>query len=434
MSTLAERATAWADGSWDEGRSLLWNPPGSFDELTPPRSLHMVPQSAWYAVGLLMRGDAARAERVLHALCSLQYDRPGVVWHGTFARFAEWPDPPDADAVEWVDYNPNWRQFVGTTFALILRSFPVSADLEARMRHAIDLAIAGEPRDRVPPGYSNIALMKAWLEADESYAQAIVEVFDEHGAFEEYGSPTYYGIDLLALALWRQHPPTPHFAEWGQRLWSVLWADIARWWHPGLRNLCGPYSRAYGMDMSGDVGLLGLWMPEPAMPSLGAPFGHSHDMTMAPLVQLLGGGPIDAKLSDEERVVEQQLPGGRTATGWLAPGVMAGGERGAPFRAEGQFHPATAHWAMPGGSVGWLRLRHRGRVSATATEGVLTVEVHDHHRLGRQPVMVDTSHGGELGARRWTLPGRTIAYDGPPADADGVIDAGESETLTLRFR
>ena len=27
-----------------------------------------------------------------------QYDEPGTVWHGTFARFAEWPEP-DAGAV-----------------------------------------------------------------------------------------------------------------------------------------------------------------------------------------------------------------------------------------------------------------------------------------------------------------------------------------------
>ena len=41
------------------------------------------------------------------------------MWHGTYARFAEWPEPTDG-AVEWVDYDPNWRQFVGTTLALVL--------------------------------------------------------------------------------------------------------------------------------------------------------------------------------------------------------------------------------------------------------------------------------------------------------------------------
>ena len=150
MSTLAERATTWADDAWDESRGLLWNPTGSFDDYgLAPRSAHMVPQSAWYAVGLLARGDTARAERILAELCALQYDRPDAIWDGTFARFAEWPEPPETGAVEWVDYDPNWRQFLGTTFAVILETFDISLSTAARLVEAIERCIAGEPRDRV---------------------------------------------------------------------------------------------------------------------------------------------------------------------------------------------------------------------------------------------------------------------------------------------
>ena len=59
---------------------------------------------------------------VIEALLALQYDQTGAVWHGTFARFAEWPEPT-AEAVEWDDYDPNWRQFLGTTWLVILREF-----------------------------------------------------------------------------------------------------------------------------------------------------------------------------------------------------------------------------------------------------------------------------------------------------------------------
>ncbi len=435
MSSLAERATTWADSSWDESRGLLWNPPGSFEDYgLAARSAHMVPQSAWYAVGLLMRGDTERAERVLEALCGLQYDHPGVAWHGTFARFAEWPQPPDEGAVEWVDYDPNWRQFLGTTFALMLRRFELSRAIASKLHAAVALAIEGEPRDRVSARYSNIALMKAWLEEDEPFASEVVQCFDEHGAFDEYGSPTYYGIDLYALALWMQYPPAPAFATWGERLWSTLWRDIARWWHPGLRNLCGPYSRSYGMDLRRYVGLLGLWMPEPVVPALSADgFEHSHDLTMAPLITLVGGGPDEVVTTDVNRVVEQRLPDDRVATGWLAPGVMIGAERGGRFRAEGQYHPATAHWSLPDGSVGWMRLRHAGPLSAVASPRTLTVTVHDHQRIGRQPVLVETSHPTTFRESAWALPGRTIRYDGPPADAHGAIDAGSDEVLTLQF-
>ena len=433
MSFLADDALAWADRAWDESRGLLWNPPGSFDDYgLAAHSMHMVPQSAWYAVGLLARGDDARAERVLGELCALQYRQPGTVWHGTFARFAEWPEPSDG-AVEWIDYDPNWRQFLGTTFALVLATFDVSAALATHLREAIELAIEGEPRDRVSPGYSNIALMKAWLERDESFGRAVVDVFDEHGAFEEYGSPTYYGIDLYALALWRLHPPTPQFAVWGERLWSALWTDIVRWWHPRLGNLCGPYSRAYGMDMHEYVGLLGLWLPDAVVPALDTTFEHSHDLTLAPVVGLLQPAPVDLELRDDERVVEQALPGPRVASGWLGPDAMLGGERGGRYRAEGQYHPATAHWLLPDGSIGWLRLRHRGRLSATANAGRLDVEVHDHRRHGRQPVTVESSHPGRFGVGTWRFAGRAIDYEGPSADANGVIDAGDGDVLTLRL-
>jgi hypothetical protein len=428
--SFADQATAWADRWWDEEGGLLWNPPGSFDdEGLPPFSVHLVPQSGWYAAGLLRRGDVDRAVRVLDELCALQYDRPRAVWDGTFARFPEWPEPVDG-AVEWLDYDPNWRQFLGTTFSVLLRTYDLPGRLAERLRAAVRRAVDGEPPGRVRPGYSNIALMKAWLHEDEVFAGEAVAAFDQHGAFEEYGSPTYYGIDLWALALWRRFPPSSAFADAGERLWSALADDIARWWHPGLRNRCGPYTRAYGMDLTRSLGLLGLWLPDPVVPPLGDHLHHGHDLTMAPLVELVGGGPAVA-FDGAERVVEQALPGGRFATGWLGPDVMVGGERGAHARAEGQYHPATAHWAAGDGTVGWLRLRHAGPLWATASPGRLTVEVPDSRRLGRRPVRVESSHPGTFGRSEWTVAGRRVGYAGPPADTDGVIDAGGGEVLTL---
>jgi hypothetical protein len=218
-------------------------------------------------------------------------------------------------------------------------------------------------------------------------------------------------------------------------LWTALWHDVARWWHPELGNLCGPYSRAYGMDLSAYVGLLGLWMPDPVIPRLDAPFDHSHDLTLAPVVAVVLNGLSrpEVAFSIEPRVVEQALGGDRVATGWLSPGVMIGGERGARFLAEGQYHPATVHWSLPDGSVGWLRLHHDGPLWATAAPGTLTVEVHDHPRRGRRPVIVETSHPGLFGAELWSLPGRTIHYNGPVSSGDGVIDAGTGDELVLEI-
>jgi len=365
-SSSTDAVSAWADRWYDEARGLLWNPPGSFDDDgVDALSVHMTAQSAWYAVDLLQRGLDDRARRVVDELCALQYDEPGTPWHGTFARVAESPPPRDG-AVEWVHYDPNWRQFVGTTFRLIERVFGLD------LREPIELAIAGEPPDRVPPSYSNIALMRAWLEEDEAYAREIVRLFTENGAFAEYGSPTYYGIDLYALALWRVHPPTPQFAEWGRAIEDDLWRDIARWYHPGLRNLCGPYSRAYGMDMTRYVALLGMWLPDPVLPDV-EPFAHSHDLLLQPVVDLLGGGPEHVDF--ERGLVSQRINDERVATGWLGDDVMMGGEEGGRWRAQGQYHPATVHWANTDGGCDWLRVRSPNPVNALVpTRGVLEVE------------------------------------------------------------
>ena len=50
---MAATTVAWSDQWYDADAGLLWNPPGSFGGVLPDRSVHLVPQSAWYAAGLL---------------------------------------------------------------------------------------------------------------------------------------------------------------------------------------------------------------------------------------------------------------------------------------------------------------------------------------------------------------------------------------------
>ncbi len=438
-SDLARDTTAWCDQWWDPSVALLHNPPGSFDaDGVAPGSVHLVPHSGWHALGLLDRdgeGDRRRAQQTLSALCDLQYDEPGAVWHGTFARFLEAP-VPRAGAVEWVDYDPNWRQFLGTTFSLALRTWGDTIDpaLADRMRAAIALAIAGEPPDRVPVWYSNIALMRAWLEVDhgdaatqaraESYAAAVVAHFDGHGAFDEYNSPTYYGVDLWALALWRDHSSSPALRAAGARLEEALWRDVARWYHARLGNLCGPFSRAYGMDMGGYAALLGLWIWDAVgadaapFPPLDGPFEHSHDTSMGAGIARLGARvPHDAVdhlvRFAGERTLDQPLGGGRRATGWLADRAMVGAESGGVWPARGQFHPATVHWAAPGGT-GWIRVRHHSEIDAAAGAGSLQVRA---RRPGVLTFVISAPEPADpplISGSRWSLPGLglTVRDDG----------------------
>ena len=121
------------------------------------------------------------------------------------------------------------------------------------------------------------------------------------------------------------------------------------------------------MDISAYVALLGLWLPSPVLPDLSQPFEHSHDLTMAPVVELLGGGP--SSLEHETGLVSQRIADDRVASGWLGDEMMMGGEEGGRWRAEGQYHPATVHWAG-----GWLRVRSPHSLDAMVFEpGVLEV-------------------------------------------------------------
>jgi len=444
-SGLAAAAMAWSDEWWDPVVALLWNAEGT------PRSYHLVQSSSWYAFGLLQRGgpgDEERAVRTIEALLAAQYDEPGTPWHGTFAQVLESPHPQPGARI-WVDYDPNWRQFVGTVFELVLQTDALDDALRARMRTAVDLAVAGEPLDRVPPTYSNIALMRAWLEVERgrdgalAYARSVVDAFAERGAFEEYNSPTYYGIDLYALALWRTRSSSPELRAWGAEVEAALWRDIARWYHPGLRNLCGPWSRSYGMDLTRYVGLVGLWMwdalgspSEAPVPDVtgGRPFDHPHDLTLGVLVEHLGAAiPAEVTFDAVERTVAQDITATRRATGWLAEDVMVGGESGdSPASARGQFTPATVHWRLPSGDVGWIRLTHFAPASAVASPRSLAITCFPHARRGPQaPELWVHAPGASIaaGARRWALPGLSLDV----ASAPESVEADPSGFLRIRF-
>ena len=440
---LAAATLTWSEQWFDPQVALLWNPEGSFDELAPARTLHLVPQSAWFALGLLARdqpGDRSTATAIFERLVDDQYDRAGTVWHGTFRRFHEAPEP-GPDAVEWVDYDPNWRQFIGTTFALALRRCGDRIDAAARrrMEGAIRLAVVGEPPERVGPSYSNIALMRAWLEVEaggrfgepawvergEALGRAVAERFDRFGAFDEHNSPTYYGIDLYALGLWVREPVSAELHELGHRVEALLWSDAALHYHAGLRNQCGPFSRAYGTDMRRYAALLGLcvWDAVGAdrapFPALDEPFEHSHDTTMGPVLALLGTAvPRDAQARltsfEGERQIERTIGDDprREITAWLGEQLMIGAEDGElDVQARGQFMPATAHWAQ-----GTLRVEHHGPTRARAEPHVLRVWTRPHPRHGPQPIRialdVPSSDLAPMGDARWAAPGMTLSIGG----------------------
>ncbi len=469
---LAARSTGWMDGYWDDEVGLLWHigeaPLRLLDPAAPAR-VHTTRNTAWYAAGLLLRdgpGDRERAARALMAVLRHQFDEPGRVYHGTFYRAPEEPHPP-AEPREWRDYDPNWREFVGTTLALILREYEpeLPADLVRGMDGALRRAVAGTLARRVRASYTNIALMAAflldyaadrfgvpdWAREGEALARGIHDLFRVHDTFNEYNSPTYYGVDLYALALWRSHALSPALRELGADMEARLWTDIARFYHAGLRNVAGPYDRSYGMDLRRYASLLGMWIwlavgrtlapfPDPS-----GPFDHPNDFCFAPPFALLGARVPDGARPHllafrGERAVERPIEPaqGRVATAWLGREVMFGAEATvAPARGWVQFHPATIHWRIAPDEVGWIRLLWLRDLplAAHAEEGRLSLACDAAGPERADLDFVFRAHAPGAGPEdiehdRWRLPGLTVRVE---TAVDGPDVGWQDEQLEVRY-
>ena len=232
----------------------------------------------------------------------------------------------------WLDFDPNWRQFIGTTFELLLQDGLIT---DASLRgtacvSSIELAVPSEPVDRVPPNYSNIALMRAWLEV-------------EHGGPAPRRTPRRWSSCSTSTVPSRSTTRRPTTASTSMR-WRCG-ATARRRRCCGRRalasrprcggtssagttrrcsNLCGPWSRSYGMDMRVYASLLGIWMwpavgsTDVPFPDVGAPFEHAHDLSHAPMADWLRPvvpDDVDLVTFGGEHTVEQRITSSRRGHG-----------------------------------------------------------------------------------------------------------------------
>lgn len=429
---ILDESMTWMDARFDSGPAKLLYYDGKGSD--SPR--HIVRESTYYALGLLARGESERAAGVLGAVLDQQIDAPGEVYHGTFLRYTE-EVHPKAGAVEWIDYDPNWRDFIGTGFALALIYFSdrLPDNLIRRIDRSLRLAVEGTLARVVRPGYTNIALMDAyllhfagqrldepdWCTAGETLAQQVYTLFSENEAFEEYNSPTYYGTDLYALALWRGFSGSALLRELGAKMEAALWHDIAAFYHAGMRNIAGPWDRSYGMDMTRYAALLGLWIwlgvgrEQAPFPDTTQPFEHTFDLCFGACAALTGTEiPADAlahfQTFQGAREVGHTITRSplRAATAWLGEDLMLGAE----FTSQSkmgyyQFHPLTIHWRAASGPVGWGKLVHTTPVDVIAKEGGLELS-----GKGEMIFRVYSPAGAEIGPTRWLLDGLVVNISG----------------------
>ena len=468
---LAEQSLTWAERRWDPEGALL----GSKIVGTPGESRLGVRNSVWTAVGFLLRnadGDTKRASRTIDAIIDQQFDEPGMPYHGTYFRYVGEPHPPGKDAVMWRDFDPNWRQFIGLGLATILEEF------EHRLEHAqvkrieqsLELAVIGEPPDRCPPRYTNIALMKAalnvwvgrrlgkqpFVDYGESFGKDVYELFKQTDAYDEYNSPTYYGTNFYALGFWRRYLEGSSIREMGLYMEAALWRDTIRYYHAGLKNLCGPFSRSYGMDMTRYTALVSLafWLafgreqtPFPEVDQQpGNRLGIDAEFAYGPCMAIFDSIAPDDVRDDVAtfsgpRSIEKTitLDPRRIATAWLDEAYTLGAESTSDYSCRSyQHHAVTVHWRCPNGEIGWLRLKHIGPIDAHAEQSRIhfTAPVSADYKARDGDattftfvVYVPDVSESQFEGSIWALPGMTVSV-GTSLDAPSISKEGETVEIT----
>lgn len=462
----------WGDRYWDSQSKFL-RAPASEPLATLGRSPRfLVRESSWYALGLLLRnrqGDQARALETLDAVLAQQYNEPGKPWDGTFRRTPQEPEPPE-NAVMWKDYDPNWREFIGSTFAMILEEYPhrIPKEMAHRMDDSIVRAIDGEIKNlRLVPTYTNPALMYGflwnfaavrshradWIKQSTDWQESVYALFKKFGTFSEYNSPTYCGVDLYALSLWRRYGATPHIRAIGSEMEAGLWRDLAAFYNANLRNISGPFDRAYGMDMESYISVVGLALRtvldanQAPFPKLDPPVDHVDDLWFAPQFAILGVQvPADAmqqfRTFQGERQVRRQIDEQRVATAWIGREIIYGGESTTKSRdvgAHSQFHPATVQWRTPSGKIGWIQLTKSPPLDAGADKSGLKISCAGdvHFRIYAPGVRI-----AGVKQKDWALPGLTVHVEADTRNfaVESGADAIELEysgitgmTLTFEF-
>lgn len=388
------------------------------------------------AAGLLWRDgpyDRIAAVSILRGVLDLQYvESPLGVWK----RF-KGETRPDV----------NWREFVGCGLIIILETFSdrLPVDLVDDIQAALLLAAQGALKRDVPPEASNIAIMSAFLldyvgttqkredmlGAGRNKAESVYALFSRHKTFDEYNSPTYYGVNIMGLALWRKFASGNRMKALGGLMEAELWRDIGSFYQADMKNMCGPFVRAYGMDMTKYYSLTGLWIAlaingdSTSMPWPVTDGRHPGDRVWAPIVALLGSNIPESVLPrlrhftaprKFKRVVQDQ-----NVTVLIKKNLMMGATW-LPQRSE-QYHPATIYWRISSGHpVGWILL---SGLSGQDIAAVVDVE-NERLRIGGHIKSKESIQfliyapdlaPGIISQNQWDLPGLLVSIQ----TSDGVM-------------
>ncbi|KAF4906796.1 hypothetical protein CGCVW01_v012755 [Colletotrichum viniferum] len=391
---LLNESMAWMDQYYDHSAGYLYD----FGSASALR--HETRSSVWYALGLLARNngdDAAEAEKIITNTIAGQFKVESEQWYGDYQKYDGEPyvgseNYPGSIYNSW---DPNWRGFVGTTLIMALEEFPhlLSNDTQDLILASLhnttkgdEYRVGGVDDDNLYPAYSNPAIMRALVsgytgrklgdanmtQSGENYAQEIIDLFDRANTLSEFNSGTYTGVSLFGLILWSKYLPEDSImTQKGPQMLTDTWKAVAQLWNPSMKNMAGPWDRAYGYDMNRYVSLMALWFwtligkENSSLISAPQVMSHAADYAWAPLFAVLAD--YHQSLLPEGLVANLTTFSGdhfftastyyppydyvpRNITSWLSENLTIGAESfnenviGGPSENQASFNPAVIQW------------------------------------------------------------------------------------------
>ena len=348
------------------------------------------------AQALLFRnaaGDKEKAAIILQWILRNQYQDESSNLYGIWKT-----------SVQNDRFDQNWREFIGCDLIIIRQQFrhllpaKILKDIELGLIHAAK----GAYKRNVGADYTNISVMSAFLmeyvgtafgithlqKAGLEKAHAIFKLYQSNQTFSEFNSPTYYGVTMIGLAMWRQFAFSKEIRVMGETLEREFWQEIATFYNPYLKNMPGPYFRGYGMDMTRYFAITGIWialaLDEEAMAPL--PIGNGPKYgEMSNLVTILNVGlsvPKEVlkslKASPTTRFITRDVPNNYKGdsikrvsaaiyTNWMMGGLWGN------KRVWDQIKVGAIHWKTENGDIGWLAIKGDGHTNVKTTQNTMFV-------------------------------------------------------------
>ena len=201
---------------------------------------------AWCEAGL--HGD--RLERIFEHAAQMQDRDPASPGYGNFRWSWKHAVVFDRNAVEF--------SMQGGSLLWLRHRERMPDAARERLRTLLELGIEGCKRHRVRESYTNIALMNAGnlillgeglanaAAAREGYRRLErIFLYTAQAGIHEFGSPTYYGVDLDDLVLIEAFCKEERGRGQARALLELFWHDIGLNFHPAAGRYSGPYSRNY---------------------------------------------------------------------------------------------------------------------------------------------------------------------------------------------